>query len=41
MKTDVASELEFFVLVAKLGSLSAAARELDLTPPAADQAAGA
>ncbi|SFD38846.1 transcriptional regulator, LysR family [Cupriavidus sp. OV038] len=35
MKTDVASELEFFVLVAKLGSLSGAARELDLTPPAA------
>jgi DNA-binding transcriptional LysR family regulator len=35
VKTDVASELEFFVLVAKLGSLSGAARELDLTPPAA------
>ncbi|CAG9167386.1 LysR family transcriptional regulator [Cupriavidus respiraculi] len=35
MKADIASELEFFVLVAKLGSLSAAARELDLTPPAA------
>lgn len=35
MKADVASELEFFVLVAKLGSLSGAARELNLTPPAA------
>ncbi len=35
MKTDFASELEFFVLVAKLGTLSGAARELDLTPPAA------
>lgn len=35
MKTDTASELTFFVLVAKHGSLSAAARELDMTPPAA------
>ncbi|PLP99123.1 LysR family transcriptional regulator [Cupriavidus pauculus] len=35
MKTDLASELEFFVLVARLGSLAAAARELNLTPPAA------
>ncbi|HCW17698.1 MAG TPA: LysR family transcriptional regulator, partial [Achromobacter sp.] len=35
MKSDIASELEFFVRVARLGSLSAAARELDLTPPAA------
>jgi len=35
VKADVASELEFFVLVAKLGSLSGAARELNLTPPAA------
>lgn len=35
MKADLASELEFFVLVAKLGTLSGAARELDLTPPAA------
>ena len=35
MKIDFASELEFFALVAKLGTLSAAARELDLTPPAA------
>jgi DNA-binding transcriptional LysR family regulator len=35
VKADLASELEFFVLVAKLGTLSAAARELDLTPPAA------
>ena len=35
MKTDIASELEFFIHLARLGSLSAAARELDLTPPAA------
>jgi DNA-binding transcriptional LysR family regulator len=35
VKTDTASELEFFVLVARHGSLSAAARALDLTPPAA------
>ncbi len=35
MKTDLASELEFFVLIARRGSLSAAARELNLTPPAA------
>jgi LysR family transcriptional activator of dmlA len=31
----VKSELEFIVLLARLGSLSAAARALDLTPPAA------
>jgi DNA-binding transcriptional LysR family regulator len=35
VKTETASELEFFVLVARHGSLSAAARVLDLTPPAA------
>jgi DNA-binding transcriptional LysR family regulator len=35
VKTETASELEFFVLVARHGSLSAAARALDLTPPAA------
>lgn len=35
MKTDTASELMFFVLLAKHGNLSAAARELDITPPAA------
>ncbi|WP_420992415.1 LysR substrate-binding domain-containing protein [Cupriavidus sp. 30B13] len=35
MKADLASELEFFMLLARHGSLSAAARELDLTPPAA------
>jgi len=29
------NELEFFVLLARLGNLAAAARELDLTPPAA------
>ncbi|MDN7184016.1 LysR family transcriptional regulator [Caballeronia sp. SEWSISQ10-4 2] len=35
MKNDVTSDLEFFVQLARLGSLSAAARALDLTPPAA------
>ncbi|AKU11101.1 LysR family transcriptional regulator [Azoarcus sp. CIB] len=35
MKTASASELEFFVLLARHGSLSAAARALDITPPAA------
>ena len=35
MKNDVTSDLEFFVHLARLGSLSAAARALDLTPPAA------
>lgn len=35
MKTDITSELEFFVLIARLGNLSAAARALDITPPAA------
>jgi DNA-binding transcriptional LysR family regulator len=35
MKSETASELKFFVLLAKHGNLSAAARELDLTPPAA------
>lgn len=35
MKTANFSELEFFVLVARFGSLSAAARALDITPPAA------
>lgn len=35
MKTDIASDLEFFVLIARLGNLSAAARALDVTPPAA------
>lgn len=34
MKTDTAPELSFFVLLAKLGSMSATARELGLTPPA-------
>lgn len=31
---DTLSELEFFSLLVKMGSLAAAARELDLTPPA-------
>lgn len=35
MKNDFSSDLEFFVLVARHGSLSAAARALDITPPAA------
>ncbi|MGF6646618.1 LysR family transcriptional activator of dmlA [Paraburkholderia sp. GAS33] len=35
MKTDLASHLQFFVLLARHGNLTAAARELDLTPPAA------
>lgn len=35
MKNDLASHLEFFILLARHGNLSAAARELDLTPPAA------
>jgi len=35
MNNDAASEMEFFVLVARHGSLAAAARALDLTPPAA------
>jgi DNA-binding transcriptional LysR family regulator len=35
VKTDLASHLEFFVLLARHGNLAAAARELDLTPPAA------
>ena len=35
MKTASASELEFFVFLARHGSLSAAARALDITPPAA------
>ncbi len=35
MKTDITSDLAFFVLLARYESLSAAARALDLTPPAA------
>jgi LysR family transcriptional activator of dmlA len=35
VKNDLASELEFFVLIARHGNLSAAARALDITPPAA------
>jgi DNA-binding transcriptional LysR family regulator len=35
VKYDIATELAFFVLLAKKSSLSAAARELDITPPAA------
>lgn len=35
MKYENSSELAFFVLLAKKGNLSATARELDITPPAA------
>ena len=35
MKTDAISEMAFFAALARKGSLSAAARELDITPPAA------
>ena len=35
MHNDAASDMEFFVLVVRHGSLAAAARALDLTPPAA------
>lgn len=35
MKSEPTSDMQFFVLVARHGSLSAAARALDLTPPAA------
>jgi len=34
VNNDIISELSFFVLLAKLGSLAATARELGLTPPA-------
>src|SRR3569833_696566 len=34
VKTETASEMAFFVLLAKKPSLSAAARELNITPPA-------
>lgn len=37
MKSTSDSELEFFVLLARHGSLSAAARALDITPPAASK----
>lgn len=35
MKTEPSTDMQFFVLVARLGSLAAAARAIDLTPPAA------
>lgn len=34
MKNDTAPDLAFFVLLAKLGSMTATARELGVTPPA-------
>jgi DNA-binding transcriptional LysR family regulator len=35
VKTEPTSDMRFFMLVARLGSLAAAARAIDLTPPAA------
>ncbi|HEY2604552.1 MAG TPA: LysR substrate-binding domain-containing protein, partial [Paraburkholderia sp.] len=35
MKNDLSSQLEFFVLLARHGNLSAVARDMDITPPAA------
>jgi len=35
VKNDLTSYLEFFVLLGRYGNLSAAARDLDITPPAA------
>ena len=35
MKIEPSSDMQFFVLVARYGSLAAAARAIDLTPPAA------
>ncbi|QBE62162.1 LysR family transcriptional regulator [Pseudoduganella lutea] len=35
MKNDATSDMQLFVLIARLGSLAAAARAVDLTPPAA------
>jgi LysR family transcriptional activator of dmlA len=40
VSTDAASDFEFFILLAKLKSLSGAARALDLTPPAATKRLG-
>jgi LysR family transcriptional activator of dmlA len=35
VKSEPTSDMQFFVLVARHGSLAAAARAIDLTPPAA------
>ena len=40
MNSDAASDFDFFILLAKLKSLSGAARALDLTPPAATKRLG-
>ncbi|MEC5409661.1 LysR family transcriptional regulator [Paraburkholderia sp. MPAMCS5] len=40
MPSDASSDFEFFILLAKLKSLSGAARALDLTPPAATKRLG-
>ncbi|WP_186145106.1 LysR family transcriptional regulator [Burkholderia gladioli] len=40
MKTDITSDFAFFVQLAKLGSLSGAARSMGLTPPAATKRLG-
>ncbi|AQT50257.1 MULTISPECIES: LysR family transcriptional regulator [Burkholderia cepacia complex] len=40
MATDIATDFDFFVLLARLKSMSGAARALDLTPPAATKRLG-
>ncbi|SAL54492.1 LysR family transcriptional regulator [Caballeronia arvi] len=40
MNSDASSDFDFFILLAKLKSLSGAARALDLTPPAATKRLG-
>jgi DNA-binding transcriptional LysR family regulator len=40
MATDIASDFDFFILLARLKSMSGAARALDLTPPAATKRLG-
>ena len=40
MATDIASDFDFFILLARLRSMSGAARALDLTPPAATKRLG-
>jgi DNA-binding transcriptional LysR family regulator len=40
MATDAGSDFEFFILLARLKSMSGAARALDLTPPAATKRLG-
>jgi DNA-binding transcriptional LysR family regulator len=40
MASDIASDFDFFILLARLRSMSGAARALDLTPPAATKRLG-